>query len=125
MQFAVAIRNRLFQWRTKISTVAVGVFALYIGFHVVFGANGITVYQHKRAEHERLVKEVQEMQAENERLQHDIQNLKTDPKTIEKEAREQWKYARPGEVVFVLPAPKQEQVPVSAENLTSDKQLPK
>ena len=35
----------------------------------------------------------------------------TDPKTIEKEAREQLHYARPGEVVYVAPAPPPVQIP--------------
>lgn len=116
MQVVQSIRDRLYPWRTKIATFGVAVFALYLGFHVIFGANGMAVYQHKKAEHQRLQKEVQEMKAENERLQKNIQNLKSDPKAIEKEAREQLKYARPGEVVYVMPAPKQDQLPASAEN---------
>jgi cell division protein FtsB len=32
-----------------------------------------------------------------------IESLKSDPKAIEKEAREQLRYARPGEVVYTLP----------------------
>lgn len=117
MQLMRTVTERLHQWRAKLATGGVTVFALYVGFHVVFGANGMLVYQHKKAEYQRLQKEVKEMQAENKRLQQDIQNLKTDPKTIEKEAREQLKYARPGEVVYVMPAPKAaEQLPAAAEN---------
>ena len=45
------------------------------------------------------------MQQENERYTQQIQGLKTDQKAIEKEAREQMGYAKPGEYVYVPPAP--------------------
>jgi cell division protein FtsB len=116
MQLVQAISERFHRWRGKLATGGVAVFALYVGFHVVFGPNGMVVYQHKKAEHQRLLQEVQEMQVENKRLEQGIQNLKSDPKTIEKEAREQLKYAKPGEVVFVMPAPKVEQLPATSDN---------
>lgn len=124
MQFVQSIHDRLYPWRTKIATCGVAVFALYLGFHVIFGANGMAVYQHKKAEHQRLQKEVQEMKVENERLQKNIQNLKSDPKAIEKEAREQLRYVRPGEVVYNMPAPKQDQLPAAAENRPGDGKPP-
>jgi len=37
-------------------------------------------------------------------MEQEIKALKTDPKAIEKEARERLHYTRPGEVVFALPA---------------------
>ena len=45
------------------------------------------------------------MQKENDRYTARVKALQTDPKTIEKEAREQLHYARPGEVVYVAPPP--------------------
>jgi cell division protein FtsB len=120
MQLAQRVSFKLYEWRTKIATAGVALFALYVAFHVVFGANGMRVYERKKSDHQRLQQEVQQMQSENEQLQKSIQNLKTDPKTIEKEAREQLKYARPGEVVYVLPAmpaPKSDPSPdATAEN---------
>ncbi len=116
MRFVQTISEKLYQWRRKLATGGVTVFAMYLAFHVVFGANGWMVYERKKAEHQRLQREVQEMRMENDRLQQGIHNLqKADPNTIEKEAREQLKYARPGEVVYVMPAPKQE-LPAAAEN---------
>jgi cell division protein FtsB len=43
------------------------------------------------------------MDEENRRLDGDIRALKSDPKAIEKEAREQLRYAKPGEVIYLLP----------------------
>jgi cell division protein FtsB len=36
-------------------------------------------------------------------LDAEIKALKSDPKAIEKEAREQLRYAKPGEVIYLLP----------------------
>ena len=90
--------------RRKIATAAVGILAGMLAFHAIFGANGLIVFEKKRAEHRALLLENESLQKENERLTQQVRALKTDPKTIEKEAREQLRYARPGEVVYTLPA---------------------
>jgi cell division protein FtsB len=69
----------------------------------MLGANGVTVYRAKRAEYEGLQKEINQLQKENNSYSQQVNQLKSDPKRIEKEAREQFHYARPGEVVYVSP----------------------
>jgi len=81
--------------------------------HVTFGANGMVVYRAKRAEYQRLQKEIDALQNENSRYTGQIKDLKTDPRAIEKEAREQLHYTRPGEVIYVSPAPPQPQSPAT------------
>ena len=71
----------------------------------MFGANGMVVYRQKKAEYVNLQDEIRGLQQENDRYTDQIKSLQTDPKTIEKEAREQLHYARPGEVVYVSPPP--------------------
>jgi cell division protein FtsB len=73
--------------------------------HVVFGANGMVIYKQKRAEYESLQKQITREQQENDRYTQQITGLKTDQKSIEKEAREQLGYAKPGEYVYVPPTP--------------------
>ena len=73
--------------------------------HVMFGANGMIVYKQKRAEYEALRKQIVQVQQENDRYTQQIQGLKSDQKAIEKEAREQLGYAKPGEYVYVAPTP--------------------
>jgi cell division protein FtsB len=65
----------------------------------------MVVYKQKRTEYESLQKRIAQEQQENELYTEQIQGLKTDEKAIEKEAREQLRYARPGEYVYVPPAP--------------------
>lgn len=89
--------------RRKLATAGVALLACLLAVHVVAGPNGLFTYQQKRAEYRKLEKEVQQLQMENERLSKQIESLKSDPKAIEKEAREQLRYARPGEVVYTLP----------------------
>lgn len=93
----------LFHWRRRCATLALVLIAVWVGYHVIFGANGTMVYSNKLAEHRTLDKEIIQLKQENERLAHHVEALKRDPGTIEKEAREQLRYARPGEVIYTLP----------------------
>jgi len=105
--------STLYRLRRRIATVTVIVLAAGLFFHVVFGANGMVVYKQKRAEIKALQKEVSDLQQQSQTYQDQIKGLKTDPKAIEKEAREQLHYARPGEVIYVPPAPANPQKPVT------------
>jgi cell division protein FtsB len=71
----------------------------------MFGANGMIVYKQKRAEYDALQKQIAQVEQQNERYTQQVQGLKSDEKAIEKEAREQLGYAKPGEYVYVPPAP--------------------
>lgn len=108
------IREWLFHNRRRLATGGVGLLAFALAWHVVFGANGMVAYQHKRAEYQKLGKQLDDLQSENQRLTESVKQLKSDPKAIEKEAREQLRYARPGEVVYVLPDPPAAKTPAAS-----------
>jgi len=91
--------------RRRLATGGVVVLTAWLFLHVMFGANGMVIYRSKRAERQRLQADIQKLQKENELYGERIQGLQADPKAIEKEAREQLHYARPGEVVYVEPSP--------------------
>jgi cell division protein FtsB len=95
----------IYLFRTRLATGAVAVLAAWMLFHVMFGANGMVVYRSKRTEYQDLQKEIGQLQKENDEYTSQISQLKTDPRRIEKEAREQFHYTRPGEVVYVSPEP--------------------
>ena len=95
----------VFGWRRKVGTVVASVLAAWILSHVLFGANGTVAYGKKRAEYKALEQDVNELQKENDQLQKHVEALKSDPAAIEREARVQLHYARPGEMVYVAPAP--------------------
>jgi len=95
--------SRVYALRRRIATIAVTLLAASLFVHVMFGANGMVVYKQKRAEYVALRKKIVQVQHENDRYTQQIQGLKSDQKSIEKEAREQLGYAKPGEYVYVPP----------------------
>jgi cell division protein FtsB len=72
-------------------------------YYVVFSANGLMVYEQKRHESHDLDRQLKTLQQQNGAMEQEIKALKSNPQTIEKEARERLRYARPGEIVFTLP----------------------
>ena len=95
----------VYKLRRRIATIAVGVLTALMFVHVMFGANGMVVYKKKRDDYQALRRQIDHVQQENERYTQQIEGLKTDQKSIEKEAREELGYAKPGEFVYVPPAP--------------------
>jgi cell division protein FtsB len=95
-------------WRPAGTVVAV-VLALLVTWHVVYGKHGLSVWQQKRAEDRALQQEIQNLQQENAQMRQQIQRLQSDPEAIEREAREKLHYAKPGEVIYTLPAQPQGQ----------------
>ncbi len=103
--------NALYQVRRKLATAGVAILTAWLFAHVMFGANGMVVYRQKKTEYQVLQKEIDRLQKENDTYTSQVKALKTDPKAIEQEAREQLHYARPGEVIYVTPAPPPVQFP--------------
>jgi len=96
-----------FAMRRVLATVCIGLLAVFIGYKAVVGANGMKVWQAKRAEIQKLQHEIEVDTAVHELLQHQVDLLqREDPSTIEKEAREQLGLVRPGEHVLYEQAPK-------------------
>jgi cell division protein FtsB len=86
----------------RVATAVAIVIAVTLGYHVIFGANGLTAYQQKRNQHQELQKEILQLQQQNSRLQDHVQHLQSDPNAIEHEARVILRYAKPGEVIYAL-----------------------
>jgi cell division protein FtsB len=89
--------------RRKIATGAAGVLAVTMGYHVIFGQNGLTAYRAKRTNERELRMQMQELQRENSELRGHVDRLSNDPNAIEHEAREELHYTRPGEVIYTMP----------------------
>lgn len=91
-----------YRMRRRIATAAAIVLAVFLGYHVIFGQNGVTAYQQKRVEDKELQKQIQQLQDENGRMKDHVDHLQNDPDAIEHEARERLHYTRPGEVIYTL-----------------------
>jgi cell division protein FtsB len=93
-----------YRTRRVLATLCVAVLAIFIGYKVIFGANGMKVYEDKRAQTVLLQQQIDDEKLQNDKLQHRVEGLqREDPDAIEKEAREQLGYVKPGEVVLVEP----------------------
>lgn len=107
-------QTRAYGLRRKAATIAVAALAVFMGYHVVFGQNGLTAYEHKRQETRALKQQVQALQRENDRLGGHVARLKVDPSAIEHQAREELHYTRAGEVIYTLPNEPKTQVDPNA-----------
>jgi cell division protein FtsB len=86
----------------RVATAMAIVIAVSLGYHAIFGANGLTAYQQKRNQHQLLQNEILQLQQQNSRLQEHVDHLQSDPDAIEHEARVILRYAKPGEVIYAL-----------------------
>lgn len=100
-----AVRQRVYDSRRKVATIAAGSLVMVMGYGVVFGHNGLTAFAHKREEARTLQQQMQQLQTENSRMQGHVNQLQSDPSAIEHQAREELHYTRAGEVIYTLPTP--------------------
>jgi cell division protein FtsB len=107
------IRELCQRHRRRMATFGVALVACWSAYVAVWGANGMVMYRHKRTEYHVLQQKIKAMQEENERLARENRALRSEPSAIEKEAREQLHYTKPGEVVYVRPD-SQSQAPAGA-----------
>ena len=84
-----------------------GLFVLALLVHDIFGAHGFIAMRHKQSEIERVKKDLDRLNKENAELGQQVKALKTDPKLIEKIAREDLQRARPGEIIIRIPPSQQ------------------
>ncbi len=71
--------------------------------HDVFGAHGFLAMRRTRNEIEKVQKEIDRLNKENRQLADEVKALKTDPRYIEKIAREDLGLAKDGEVIIKIP----------------------
>ncbi len=95
--------QNIYEDRRLFATIAAAVLALGVGYHVVFGQNGLTAYEKKKEDAKALAQQLDMLQQENDALKGHVERLQNDPGAIEHQAREELHYTRPGEVIVTLP----------------------
>ena len=80
-----------------------GLMAVLLLVNELAGENGYLARRGRRRQMQALMNESEKLQQDNLRLGQRIQELRNDPKAIEKQAREQLRLGRPGEVVVTIP----------------------
>jgi cell division protein FtsB len=85
--------------------------------HEIFGTHGFLALRQEKREVENLRQQIRQLQQENVQLDKQIKALKSDPKMIERLAREQIRLVRPGETVYTYSEKdaKKDQFPAATE----------
>lgn len=91
------------------AAVSLSLSVLLSGFFLL-GDRGFLEVRRQKQRLAELQAEVSALAAENEQLEADVARLKVDPAAVEKIAREELNFVRPGEVVLILPPGWQERV---------------
>jgi cell division protein FtsL len=89
--------------RRNLRTI-LGLAILAIAIHDVFGPHGFIAMRRTHIEITQLAAQISKLDAENQTLMDEVNSLKTDPRLIERIAREDMGLAKPGEYIFKMPA---------------------
>jgi cell division protein FtsB len=89
-----------------------GIFVLALFVHDIFGPHGFIAMRRTQSEIERVQNDLDRLNKENIELGDQVRALKTDPRLIEKIAREDLQRAKPGEIIIRIP-PSQQPAPDS------------
>jgi cell division protein FtsB len=89
-----------------------GLFVLALFVHDIFGPHGFIAMRRTQTEIEKVQKDLDRLNKENIELGDQVRALKTDPRLIEKIAREDLQRAKPGEIIIRIP-PSQQPAPDS------------
>jgi cell division protein FtsB len=81
--------------------LGLALFALLV--HDVFGPHGFIAMRRTQKEIEQIRDQIGKMNDQNKSLAEQVNSLKSDPRSIERIAREEMGLARPGEMIFKLP----------------------
>lgn len=82
-----------------------GLALLALLVHDIFGAHGFVAMRRTQKEIAQIRAQIGKINEENKSLTSQVNSLKSDPKAIERIAREDMGLARPGEIIFKLPDP--------------------
>ena len=86
--------------------VCLGCLCLALGAYQIWGANGYRALRRKQAEQRQWEARNETLRRQNEELQKRIHELRTDPKAIEKIAREELLLVHPNDKIILAPQKK-------------------
>jgi cell division protein FtsB len=90
--------------RRAFAVAALSLGLLAMGYRAL-GPKGYLLFQQREQEKQSLEHQFHELTLEHLRLSQEEDQLKNNPKAMERMAREQLRLVKPGEVVYMLPAP--------------------
>jgi cell division protein FtsL len=84
-----------------------GLLVLILVVHDIFGPHGYLAMRRTQQEIQKVNSNLHQLNKENLQLEQEVRELKTDPRKIEKIARDELGLARPGEVIIKIPRSQQ------------------
>src|SRR5258706_3714357 len=84
-----------------------GLLMLVLVVHDIFGTHGYLAMRRAQQEIKKVNAGMDQLNKENLQLEQEVRELKTDPRKIEKIARDELGLARPGEVIIKIPRSQQ------------------
>ncbi len=91
-------------------SMLLGLLALVMIVHNIFGTHGFLAMRRTQNEIKQVKAELQQLNKENAALDQERQALKSDPRLIEKIARDDLGLARPGEIIIRIPQEQEQQM---------------
>ena len=88
--------------RRKAATLASVILVVALVVGSLFGDRGFLQLVRQQQRAEALAREIEDLRGENRRLAAEITALRSDPRAIERLAREELGLSRPGETVFLV-----------------------
>jgi cell division protein FtsB len=89
---------RQYSFFQKLSFLMVGVVSVLVLAYAIIGNNGYLELRRREAKNRELRAKAEELRRQNKEILSEIRALKSDPKMIEKIAREELGMVKPGEV---------------------------
>ena len=96
-------QNAVMMFVERHGRALLALFILALAVHDVFGTHGFIAMRRTQSEIERVKKDLDRLGKENADLGDQVKALKSDPRMIEKIAREDLQRARPGEIIIRIP----------------------
>jgi len=84
-----------------------GLLLLALVVHDIFGTHGYLAMRRTQQEIKKVKVDIEQLNKENVQLADEVKDLKSDPRKIEKIARDELGLAKPGEVIIKIPQSQQ------------------
>lgn len=99
----VAVEEKLRSLIGQYGRGLLGLLVLVMIVHDIFGTHGFLAMRRTESEIKRVKSELDQLSKENALLEQERKDLKSDPRLIEKIARDDLGLARPGETIIRIP----------------------
>jgi cell division protein FtsL len=103
----VPLEERLWRLMRQYGRGLLGLLMLVMIVHDVFGTHGFLAMRRTQNEIEKVKANLDALSKENASLEQEVKDLNSDPRLIEKIARDDLGLARPGEIIIRIPAGQQ------------------